>query len=149
MYDQSGEVEGVKWLSHYKGGRRFTLFVGQLEQEYDCLYEPRFGVDTTDYNEMNWIMGEMHVEAVKSGQVDNAKIEAKLAEMESERIAKREANLKKAEAVRRESEEKFEEYQKNKTKDTPDSLFYEFMSGYINYQEMIEKMMNLVKANTE
>lgn len=65
MYTQSGEINGINWEAKYNGGRSFTLTVGNKTQPYECMYEPKFGVDTGDYAEMNRLMDEMQAEIEK------------------------------------------------------------------------------------
>lgn len=67
MYTQHGEIEGVKWLSLYKGGREFVLYVGSLKKPYRCQYEPIFGVDISDYACMNGFMDEMQERILNEG----------------------------------------------------------------------------------
>lgn len=142
MYDQSGEVDGIKWFARYHGGRKFTLHVGHLSREYTCAYEPIFGVDAGDYARMSEIMDEMQASIV-GGFVDNTTIEKTLAEIESTKSRRRAEGILKAK-LRKPSDEEFAEYLKNKMEDTPEGLGMEFMYGHITYEQVIDKMLALL-----
>lgn len=142
MYTQHGELDGIKWLSEYKGGRTFLLHVGHLEQEYECEFEPIFGVDAADYAEMNQIMDDMH-EIVKSGDTtSNYNIEQKIELIEGE---KRRTNRISLHADLKNLKEKREINRQHYYASTDDtksisSLMYQFSAGYIDYQEMIHSI---------
>lgn len=53
MFDKSGVYQGVAWSVVYKGARLFELTVGEKVESYTCRYEPTFGVDVADQNEIN------------------------------------------------------------------------------------------------
>jgi len=53
IYSQSGVCQGVAWSVEYKGGRLFELVVGDKTESYTCNYEPVFGLDVMDQNNIN------------------------------------------------------------------------------------------------
>ena len=65
MYSSKGEIDGIKWVGKYLGGRNFVLFVGSLKEDFTCSYEPIFGVDAGDYASMNKRMDKMQERILK------------------------------------------------------------------------------------
>ncbi|KPH76080.1 hypothetical protein [Oceanobacillus caeni] len=59
MFNQSGIYKGVPWSVIYKGGRIFELKVGDKVESYSCLYEPVFGIDISDQQEINLKLDKM------------------------------------------------------------------------------------------
>lgn len=149
MYTQHGELNDVKWLSEYKGGRSFLLHVGHLEQEYECDYEPVFGVDAGDYARMNEIMDEMQQVVLSGETTSNCNIEQKIKQIENQKKSTRislHADLKN---LKNQREINKKEYYANKTeKDDISSLMYQFSAGYIDYKEMINGITDYVSAKS-
>lgn len=150
MFTQHGELDGIKWLSEYKGGRTFLLHVGHLEQEYECDYEPRFGVDASDYVSMNEIMDDMHQLVLSGDTTSNYNIEQKIKLIEDKKKANQislHADLKN---LKEQREINKKEYYANTddTKSVP-SLMYQFSSGYIDYKEMINGIAKSINPTSE
>lgn len=51
--NRSGIYEGVEWSVTHKGGKYFKLIVGDKEETYECQYDPIFGLDFIDQNDIN------------------------------------------------------------------------------------------------
>lgn len=59
MYNQNGEINGVKWSVKQLDERDFQLTVGDLVEVYTCQYPTIFGMDVYDLDMINRMMDEM------------------------------------------------------------------------------------------
>lgn len=59
MFNQSGVFDGVPWSVVHEGGKHFALTVGEKVEKYTCLYEPIFGLDISDQQNINLKLDEM------------------------------------------------------------------------------------------
>lgn len=150
MYTQHGELNGVKWLSEYKGGRSFLLHVGHLEQEYECSYEPIFGVDGADYATMNEIMDEMQQIVLSGEKTSNYNIEQKIKQIEDKKEESRKNAQSKIEQDKIKNQLEKENYYTNKTEeDDIPSLMYQFSAGYIDYKDMVDGITDHVSGKSK
>lgn len=147
MYTQHGELDGVKWLSEYLGGRTFMLYVGELSQPYTCEHEPIFGVDGSDYAAMNEIMDNLHDIYKESNIINNDIVENRLTLIEEKKSRLAEESRKKSELAKIKLDKEIVAYLENKEEDTVSGLMYEFSAGIIDYKEMIDKMSKVVSRD--
>lgn len=59
MLNQSGFNNGVLWSVIYKGEKVFELTVGEKVENYRCIYEPIFGIDVLDNQNINLQLDKM------------------------------------------------------------------------------------------
>lgn len=137
MYSQNGEINGVKWHSKYLGGRKFKLMVSDLVELYECTHEPVFGVDASDYANMNKIMDKMQKKIEEEGLlVENSLIEKELLKEGERKSTTRRANLEK---INDENEAKYKEWLLTRDEDNPLNSFTEFIFGKKSFEEAVEE----------
>lgn len=137
MYSQNGEVNGVKWYSKYLGGRKFKLMVSDLVEHYECNHEPVFGVDASDYANMNEIMDKIQKKIEEEGLlIDNSLIEKELLKEEERKSTMRKADLEK---INDENEAKYQEWLLIRDENTPLNSFTEFIFGKKSFEEAVEE----------
>lgn len=139
MYTQHGEVEGIKWLSEYLGGRKFMLYVGDQSRPYTCEHEPIFGVDVSDYASMNEIMDKMQEKTPLTIGV-NEPINKRLKSLQDEKNTMKQKYSDELTAKKDEQEKDYQSYLSNKNEDTPHGLMYEFITGHLTYSELVKKI---------
>lgn len=69
MLNQKGVHQGVPWSVTHKGGRAFELSVGGKTEEYECDYEPVFGLDVLDQHCINQRLDIMQASLTEEGHV--------------------------------------------------------------------------------
>lgn len=148
MLTQYGELEGIKWLSEYKGGRTFLLHVGQLEKFYECDYEPIFGVDAADYARMNELMDEMQKSILYIDTTSNENIEKKIKRIEANKKEATANVLKSMEEAKKKREIEKQEYYANKPDDSISSFMYQFSAGYIDFKEMVSGIADSINPTS-
>lgn len=143
MYSQNGELNGVKWYSQYLGGRRFKLMVGNLVEMYECDYEPKFGVDMTDYSEMNVIMDKMQQKIETEGfVVDNSLIETELLKEKEKKSAVIKTD---SEERKQKNEERYQDWLLNREENNPLNGYMEFLFGKKDFKDATDDAVKSFK----
>lgn len=149
MYSQNGEIDGVKWYAKYLGGKDFLLMVGNLSEKYSCDYEPKFGVDVMDYENMNKKMDRLH-SRVNSEEIEKGNL---LIERELERSkVEREKNIEQMDdEFTNFSEEEYQDWlNKRNENDVLTNNMIEFMLfGKKSFQEVVDNISKHLEKKME